>query len=198
MNQQRRGANLPLKITLTSLFNLVTQTFLSRKLSLLCLHLVATARHRICLYVPVFCSFLFYEPISIISRQQTGVSSTLWFGSVLRGLRAMKLVVGAMQTHPVMGWLQRNWGCALGRTPTPPSSTPFQPPAVGSSLLRCLPNKQATVNTQLRLSQLSRESFVKARRLVGTSYLICDVWCDSCAAQYSAVALWCVMWGLIL
>lgn len=49
-----------------------TVTFLSRNLGLLCLHLVATARHRTPLYVPVFCSFLLYEPISIISRQQTG------------------------------------------------------------------------------------------------------------------------------
>lgn len=144
----------------------------SRELSLLCLHLVATASHRISLYVPVFCSFLLYEPISIIIRQAadwSGVSSMLWFGSLLRGLRAMKLVVGAMQTHPVMGWLQRNWGCTLGRTPhTHPSSTP-QP-----SLPLCCVVSQIN-RPRLRLSQLSQEGFVKTCWLI-RSYLIWVWW----------------------
>lgn len=50
-------------------------------------------------------SFLFYETIAIIGRQQTTAEFPPHggFGLVLRGLRAMKLVVAAMWTHPVMG-----------------------------------------------------------------------------------------------
>lgn len=73
------------------------------------------------LYVPVVCSFLLYEPISIISRQQTAAEFPPRCGLARSecGLSAMKLVVGAMQTHPVMGWLQRNRGCTLGHCSPP-------------------------------------------------------------------------------
>lgn len=61
------------------------------------------------LYMPG--SFLHRETVAGISRQPTGAESPpcCGFGLVLRGLRAMKLAVAAMWTHPMMGWLQRGW-----------------------------------------------------------------------------------------
>lgn len=70
------------------------------------------------LLIPLLWANLYHQQ----AAHESGVSFRLWFGSVFCGLRAMKLVVGAMQTHPVMGWLQRNWGYIVGRTHSHPQS----------------------------------------------------------------------------
>lgn len=105
-------------------------TFLSRNFACTLLQQQAI----VFFYTSLFSAHSFSMSQSLSSADWSGVSSTLWFGSLLRGLRAMKLVVGAMETHPVMGWLQRNWGCTLGRTP------PLSPPS-HHSLFAALPPK---------------------------------------------------------
>lgn len=66
--------------------------------------------------------------------QRSFLRAVVWL--VLHVVSAMKLVVRAMQTHPVMAWLQRNGGRTLGRTPPSPPllQHPLTPP---TQLLPC-------------------------------------------------------------
>lgn len=130
---------------------------------MVCLHLVATAGRCVSLYIPVCCSFLLYEPISNISRlERSFLHAVVWLSHTWS--ESNEISGGSYADTPSDGLITEKLRLYAGKNPhTRPSSPPS---AIVPSVLRCLQNKQASINTQLRLSQLGRKSSVRAWRLI--------------------------------